>query len=181
MPTGADTVPPPRPARRPIPGSTGTAAGMLALLALVTGCGSTDPVACDAVGVLRGFSLRIEPPTAARTGAASLEVCWDGTCRQEQVPLHPETTAVVSTCSGESCGVRTEPTGGRFGFVAVPELPTTVVRVRVRITDTAGAPLVERTTELTPHLVSRGDPRCGDGGPQAALTITGDGELRVGR
>ncbi|TMR96676.1 hypothetical protein [Nonomuraea basaltis] len=145
---------------------------------LLAGC--SDDKECTLIGTPVGVSVNVKGPLAGRAAAASMEVCWDGACESARVELMPTHRAGKETCSGDTCAVTPVPDGGKHGFGDVPGLPDRPVRVRLELLDAAGASVFERLLEVTPRLRYPNGPDCGAGGPNAMLTVEGDGAVREG-
>ncbi|SDC44084.1 hypothetical protein [Actinokineospora iranica] len=159
-------------------GVKGTALFALCLSALL-GCGSSpgagDPP-CTAIGSPAAISLDISPETAPAISAATppptgqLTACWGGECRTAQLDLRAATSAGATTCVDENCSAQMTPTGGLAGFVELPDLPKdTPVAVTLAL---GGA---EHRVEVVPRATFPNGPECGEGGPQARLTLNQGG------
>ena len=149
-------------------------------VAVVSGCGPT-PHACTAIGTPVGVNVTVAAPIAPGVRSAELEVCWSGACRQPALTLRPGTAAVPDSCPATGpdtpCGARVTTTGALIGFADVPDLPRTPVTVRLTLT---GDTTRDLRTEVTPTMSHPNGPDCGEGGPQAAVHVTDDGDLRPG-
>lgn len=146
--------------------------------ALLTACSSGKQ--CTAIGTQVGVGVQIKGPLAARASSASMEVCWDGGCEEARVELQPTRRTVTETCAGDTCSATSVPDGGKHAFGDVPGLPERPVRVRLALLDAGGEPVLERAIDVTPRLRYPNGPDCGGGGPNAALTVEGDGVVREG-
>ncbi|WP_188187434.1 hypothetical protein [Nonomuraea sp. SYSU D8015] len=146
--------------------------------ALITGCSPDAP--CTLIGTPVGVSVNVKGPPAGRAAATSMEVCWDGACKTARAELMPSTRPGKETCSGDTCSMSAVPDGGKHAFGDVPGLPDRPVRVRLTLLDAEGEPVLERTLDVTPRLRYPNGPECGAGGPQAVLTVEGDGVVREG-
>ncbi|WP_233825059.1 hypothetical protein [Saccharothrix sp. S26] len=153
----------------------------LGVLLLATACGvvdAGDDMACTAIGTPVGVSVDVEHPDAV---AATIEVCWDGSCATPALELHPSSRAVETTCTGtspdDSCSARSEPTGGKHGFASLPRLPAKPVTATLRVLDQAGSPLVDRDLALNPEPAHPNGPNCPAGGPQARISVGADGSV----
>jgi hypothetical protein len=120
-------------------------------------------------------------PAGPDVADATLEACWAGECQTHPVGLFPSTTAVEETCSGDRpedvCSARSRETGGKHGFVELPDLPAEPVRLTLTATDATGARLAGRTLDVTPKMVYPNGPECDAGGPQARLTVDSTGKI----
>ncbi|TMR14911.1 hypothetical protein ETD86_28105 [Nonomuraea turkmeniaca] len=141
--------------------------------ALLAGCSADRD--CTAIGTPVGLSVHVNGPLAGRATAVSMEVCWDGACKPAHVELMPSTRPGKESCSGDTCSVTAVPDGGKHAFGDVPGLPDRPVRVRLALLDAEGAPVLDRMLDLTPRLRYPNGPACGAGGPNAVLTVEGDG------
>ncbi|MEU8796916.1 hypothetical protein [Spirillospora sp. NPDC048819] len=156
-----------------------------ALLALAAcgsgGLGAERP--CTAIGSSPGLSVSVKPPDASRVASASLRVCWDGTtCREPTIELRPSSTTVPMGCDGDgpdaACAASASPDGGKTGFAQVEGLPKSPVQVTLTLRDAQGRTLVDRRVDVTPAATFPNGEHCGEGGPQAALTVA-DGTVTV--
>lgn len=153
----------------------------LGVLLLATACGAIDAgggTACTLIGAAVGVNVDVEHPDAV---SATIEVCWDDSCATPALELYPSSRAVETTCTGtspdDSCSARSEPTGGRHGFAALPELPAKPVTATLRVLDQFGSSLVDRQIGLNPGMVHPNGPDCPAGGPQAAISVGADGSV----
>ncbi|MFG2086676.1 MULTISPECIES: hypothetical protein [unclassified Spirillospora] len=150
-----------------------------ALLALAA-CGSGGLGAgrpCTAIGSPAGLSVSVKAPDASRVTSASVRVCWDGTCREPRIELRPSSTTVPMGCDGDepdgTCGASASPDGGSTGFARVEGLPKSPVQVTLTLRDARDRTLVDRRVDVTPKATFPNGEHCGEGGPQAALTVAG--------
>ncbi|MFI6575841.1 hypothetical protein ACIBFB_08565 [Nocardiopsis sp. NPDC050513] len=162
--------------------AAGRWAGALFLAGAVAGCASAlgEGRGCTEIGVPVGVSLDVAPSDAAAVRTAAVEVCWDGRCRGSETALQESTEAVGETCEegpDGACTASFAPTGGRSGFVAVEDLPTDPVEVRVALRGEDGAELFADTVTATPETLEANGPGCGEGGPQTGVVVE-DGALR---
>ncbi|MEV0306962.1 hypothetical protein [Nonomuraea fuscirosea] len=155
-------------------------ASVLLACALLLTAGCSDDVPCTLIGAAAGVSVHVREPLAARTESVELDVCWDGSCRQARATLHPSSRPGQETCSGDTCAVQAVPTGDKNGFGDVQGLPERPVRVRLTLRGGGSEPVLERTIEVTPRGLYPNGPDCGKAGPQAVLTVAGDGTVRTG-
>jgi hypothetical protein len=113
--------------------------------------------------------------------SAEIEVCWDGSCATPSLELHPSSRVAGTTCTGtspdDSCSARSEPTGGKHGFAALPEMPARPISVTLKLLDQSGSSLVDRNIVLTPEMVHANGPDCPAGGPQAGISVGADGAI----
>ncbi|MEU5878429.1 hypothetical protein [Spirillospora sp. NPDC047279] len=158
-----------------------------ASLAAVTACGTTSPSGgrpCTAIGSREGVGLDIRAPDAARVDSATMTICWNGTCRTSRVELTASSAAVPGECPDGPpdgvCGASASPTGDKNGFADVQGLPKAPVKVTVDLRDAAGDRVLRRTLDVTPHATYPNGRKCGEGRPQAQLTLAG-GRLSVRR
>lgn len=156
-----------------------------AMLFTLAGCGSQKAGAerqCTEIGSSPGLSLDVRAPYAARVASASLKVCWDRTCRTPMVELRPSSRAVSSGCGGDGpyavCGASASPDGGKTGFAQLTGLPKAQVEATVVLRDARGRTLLDRRVGLTPKATFPNGPGCGEGAPQAGLTVA-DGRMTV--
>jgi hypothetical protein len=134
---------------------------------------SAEPKACTLIGASAGIGVDVDLPAVA---AATLEVCWDGTCAKPAVSLYPATTNGPQTCTGtgpnDTCGVSAVPTGGQHGFADIPTLPKKTVTATLVLTDAAGAVLLDKTLTVTPKATYPNGEGCGEGGAQAGIEVS---------
>ncbi|MER6008444.1 hypothetical protein ABT120_58630 [Nonomuraea angiospora] len=152
----------------------------LTLLTLLLAAGCSPEAPCTAIGTPVGVSLHIAAPLAAEASAATMEVCWDGACKQVGVELRPSTRAARETCSGDSCRADEERTGEKNGFGDVAGLPKRPVTIRLTLHGAGAKPLLERRLEVTPKGRFPNGPECGEGGPNVVLTVAADGSVQEG-
>ncbi|MEU7897774.1 hypothetical protein AB0B45_33555 [Nonomuraea sp. NPDC049152] len=143
------------------------------VLFALSGCAAEQ--ACTLIGTPVGISVRVDAPLADRVSAAELTACWNGSCRTAEVELHPAGGVARQTCEGEACTAEIEPTGGKQGFGDVAGLPKAPVRVALRLKGQGGEAVVERELTVTPVGSFPNGPNCGEGGPQAAIAVSGSG------
>jgi hypothetical protein len=149
-------------------------------LALATGCGmqAGGERVCTAIGTVEGVQVEVDHREAA---AGTVEVCWDGKCVTAPLRLHPATTVAGGTCSGnrpnDVCGASVVPTDALTGFATVAGLPAKPVTVTLRLTDSAGVPVVDRRLDITPSTTYPNGPRCPAGAAQARLHVSADGAV----
>ncbi|GAA2822093.1 hypothetical protein [Crossiella cryophila] len=148
----------------------------LAGLALLTGCGGGPAsAACPAMAARAGIGLDIEAPLAAKVAKAELNGA--------DVHLSESTKAGPTTCTGgqpeDSCSTGMTRTGAKNAFLDQTGLKLEPTRLRVRLTDTAGAVLVDQELEITPKEIFPAGAHCGGGQPQAGVLVTADGSLRA--
>ncbi|MCK2244537.1 MULTISPECIES: hypothetical protein [unclassified Crossiella] len=147
----------------------------LAGLALLTGCsGGPASVACPAMAARAGIGLDIEAPLAAKVVKATV----DG----KDVHLDESTAAVPSTCPpgkpDQPCSAKMVRTGAKNGFLDQTGLKLEPMRLSVRLTDAAGAVLVDQDIQLTPKEIFPAGAHCGGGQPQAGVLVAADGTMR---
>ncbi|MEU8395647.1 hypothetical protein AB0C28_10700 [Nonomuraea sp. NPDC048892] len=155
-------------------------ASLLLACAFLLTAGCSDARPCTLIGARVGLSVHVRAPLAARAESVEMDVCWDGSCRQARTPLHPSSRPGQETCSGDTCAAPAVPTGDENGFGEVQGLPERPVRVRLTLRGAGTEPVLERTIEVTPRGVFPNGPDCGKAGPQAVLTVEGDGTVRSG-
>ena len=154
-------------------------------------CGSSAPISsshqglggggeCSDIAIMRGLSLDIDPAFAPKVSAAAVSVCWAGSCRTPTVNLMPATKTVDNGCNGQTCSGEAVPTGGKFAYIEVADLPAESVQVTLDLTDASGTALPPQTLAVVPKIVYPGGPECGGGTPQAKLVVAADGSLRAG-
>lgn len=156
---------------------------VLGALLVLGACGSNSGAgigqACTAIGVRVGVALDVKTPNVAK---ASLRVCWDDRCATPDATLYPSSHVVATTCTGtrpdDSCGAQSEPNGEQNAFGDIPDLPTKLVTVTVRLTDTTGAVVVDQELSLTPKTVFPNGPDCPSGGPQAGVVVDANGSVQ---
>lgn len=171
----------------PLPRTAALAAAVLVALAACGAEGHGAGRSCAAAGSPPGLSVAIPAPHAARTASAYLRVCWGDTCRHPRVELRSSAMAVSRNCDADAhagsaaCAAAAAPDAPdarKFGFARVADLPTSPVKVTLRLRDSQGRTFLDRRIELVPEPTRPNGPRCGDGAPQAGLTIV-HGELTV--
>lgn len=151
----------------------------IALLLVISACGmsaGSGEQACTEIGTPVGIGLEIEAPLAAKVTKATVEACWDGTCRTSELELFPSTAPAHTTCVGDVCSADMKPTGGKNGFADLAGLPETPVKITLELTGSGGT-VLQRTLEVTPRMQFPNGPDCPGGGPQAQLTVSGDGKV----
>ncbi|URN02210.1 hypothetical protein LUW74_01645 [Actinomadura madurae] len=130
---------------------------------------------CTAIGSMPGLRLAVPAPDAARIDTASLRVCWNGECREPRIELHPTSTTVSTGCDGDEpdavCGASASHDGGKAGFAQVEGLPKEPVRVTVKLRDADGRTVLDQSLDVTPKATFPNGPGCGEGRPQAVLTV----------
>lgn len=155
--------------------ATGTIVGslMAGVAVFVTGAGCGTETFCTLELMPQGIRVEVRPPDAARVGSASLQVCWDGVCREPRIDLGPSATSVPQGCDGDGpdavCSASASPDGGKTGFAEVEGLPREPVEVRIVLRDGGGAAVLEKRLRVTPE---GGDADCPQG-PQARLVVAG--------
>jgi hypothetical protein len=157
--------------------------GLLFLSACGTGAFSEGPP-CTLIDARQGIGLDIKAPDAAKADAAALRICWNGTCRDEQLTLNDTSKSVPQGCTGDRpddvCGASSSPDGGKYGFADMTDLPKTPVQVTVTLRDAKGERLLRQKIDVTPHVSSPNGKACGAGAPQAGLVVSG-GKVTVRR
>lgn len=155
-------------------------AALGAALLVLAACGSAGHGAerpCTEIGAQPGLSVAVSAPDAERVESVSLRVCWDGTCREPRVELQPSSTAVPMGCDGAGpdagCGASASPDGGKSGFAHVEGLPEALVRVTLTLRGAGGRTLLDERVDVTPKATFPNGPDCGEGAPQAGLTVAG--------
>lgn len=151
----------------------------IALLLTISACGmsaGSGEHACTEIGTPVGIGLEVEPPLASKVTRATLEACWDGSCRTSHVNLMPSTSPARTTCVGDVCSADMEPTGGKNAFADIAGLPEKPVEVTLKLSGSSGT-VLERTLEVTPRMQFPNGPGCPGGGPQAQLTVSGAGDV----
>ncbi|GGP93253.1 hypothetical protein BKA00_000301 [Actinomadura coerulea] len=153
-----------------------------ALLALAA-CGSEGGGAgrpCTLIGSEPGLNLVV--PDGSRVAAASLRVCWGGTCQEPRIELTPTSKAVSTGCDGDGpdavCGASASPDGGKSGFARLDGLPKAPVQVTLKLRDAEGRTYFTHRLDVTPKATFPNGPHCGEGPPQAALTVA-NGQVAV--
>ncbi|GAA2575644.1 hypothetical protein SMC26_12935 [Actinomadura fulvescens] len=148
-------------------------------LAAATACGTglaAGDKTCTAMGSREGVGVDIKAPYAAKVAAASMKICWNGTCRTSKVELMPSSTTVPQGCTGDSpddsCGAAASPTGDKHGFADVQGLPKSAVQVTVDLRDASGKRLLNKERNVTPRASYPNGPDCEEGRPQASLIVT---------
>ncbi|MFD1146317.1 hypothetical protein [Saccharothrix hoggarensis] len=153
---------------------------VLGVLFLAAACGTNAgaPKACTLIGTMVGLTVDVDHPDVV---SGSLEVCDGGSCATHELVLHESRGIVGTTCTGTSpddtCGARSEPTGGKHAFVVIPDLPTTPVTVALKLLDQSGSALVDRGVTVTPEMAYPNGPDCPGGGPQAGISVGADGSV----
>ncbi|WP_394825895.1 hypothetical protein [Pendulispora albinea] len=144
---------------------------LLALLLLASLSTGYHPV-----GYMRGISLDIDPAFGPRVSAASVSICWNGSCRTPFVELSRATEVVDMGCDGGTCVGQVALRAGKYARIVVPDLSPEPVRVTLNLADAAGSSLLAQTIEVTPKMVGPWYRR--NGGPQAHLEVTANGTFR---
>ncbi|MEV4160436.1 hypothetical protein [Nonomuraea dietziae] len=156
---------------------TGRLTMLCALSVMLALPGCAPEKVCTLIGAPAGVSLTIAPPLAARVSEAELTACWGGSCTTARPLLSPADRVTTQTCDADSCGAALTRTGGKRGFGDVAGLPKAPVEVRVQLKGADGGTALDRTLTVTPRGSFPNGPDCGEGGPQAAITVSGDGGL----
>ncbi|MEU0571741.1 hypothetical protein ABZ297_40970 [Nonomuraea sp. NPDC005983] len=151
---------------------------IVAAAAVLTGCASEPLRPCTLVGTPVGVGLSVAAPLAAKVRSATVEVCWDGSCRRPRLELYQGSRAGEQTCSGEACSAVAVPTAEKHGFADVAGLPKRPVEVRLTLRGARGASLLDTTVRVTPKGRFPNGPECGEGGPNAMLTVDAGGNVR---
>ncbi len=123
------------------------AVATLAGLAVVgSACGET---VCSAVGHAPGVAVTVAPDAAPMVRSLALRVCPEvGTCSSHRVDLAPDPT---------------RPPGTLVGFAVVAELTTRdPAGVVATVTPTSGKKIRYPLLTITPTVVQREGPACGD-------------------
>ncbi|WP_207947008.1 hypothetical protein, partial [Actinomadura sp. 7K507] len=132
---------------------------------------------CTAIGSPSGLGVDVRAPDASRVASASLRVCWNGVCQEPRIELRASSKSVPMDCEGDepdaACGASASPDGGKTGFAQVQDLPKSPVQVTLTLSDAQGGTLVERRVDVTPEATFPNGEHCGEGGPQARLTVAG--------
>jgi hypothetical protein len=164
---------------RPLLRALPLAAALLALAA----CGSESDGAgrpCTQIGAAPGLSLTV--PDGSRVASATMRVCWNGTCHDPRIELTPTSKTVSTGCDGDgsdaACGASASPDGGAAGFAQVEGLPKAPVQVTLKLRDSEGRTYLTRRLDVTPKATFPNGPHCGEGAPQAALTVA-NGQVTV--
>lgn len=161
---------------------TRQAAALVACLVALVACGSGECVGqkagkcmaasqsdeCPAIGVPSGVSVQVAAELAAAT-TAEITVCEGEACQTRRVPLTPSTAPAAASCSGDNCGARLEPTGGKSGFATL-DVPVAPVRVTVKLFDAADQPVADGSVETTARGSSSAD--CPASGRQVTLAMS---------
>ncbi|XVQ13352.1 hypothetical protein ACQP1W_12690 [Spirillospora sp. CA-255316] len=168
-------------------GSYAKAAALACGLAVLTACGggsSSGERPCTMIAARQGVGLDIPAPYAAKVAEATMQICWNGTCREPEVHLTGTGKTVPQGCTGDgpdaACGASSSPDGGKHGFADVADLPASPVQVTVTLRDAEGERLLRQKVDVTPHATYPNGRHCGKGDPQAGLVVR-DGEVTVRR
>lgn len=148
---------------------------MLVLAACGTSVGSGER-ACTEIGTPVGIGLEIDKALAGKVTSATVKACWGGKCRETEVDLMPSSAPGQTSCDGEVCSAEVKPTGAKNGFADIQGLPATPVEVTLTLLG-KGRTVLERTLDVTPRMLFPNGTECPGGGPQANLTVSGDGEV----
>ncbi|WP_433468173.1 hypothetical protein [Spirillospora sp. CA-128828] len=147
---------------------------LLALAACGTGGGGAGRE-CTLIGSMPGLSVVVPAPEGARVASAHLRVCWGGTCQEPRLELRPTSKTVSTGCDGDepddACGASASPDGGMSGFAHVEGLPKTSVKVTLTLRDAQGRKYLGKRVDVTPKTTFPNGPHCGEGEPQAVLTV----------
>ncbi|GAB3505803.1 hypothetical protein [Amycolatopsis cihanbeyliensis] len=143
--------------------------------AALAGCGADSGAggghACTEIGTPVGIGVDVREPPASTVDSASIEVCWQDSCRAPELTLRPSHGVASTTCTGSGCGAQAAPTGELHGFVTVPDLPASPVRVTLRLADQGGATVRTESVEVEPAMQYPNGPDCPGGGPQAGVVV----------
>ena len=154
----------------------------LAAFALA-GCSGPEMLACTEMGASAGIGVEVEGPVGSDAKLVAVTACWDGNCTTETVDLLDSTTAGPEECTGtdpdSSCSVTMIPTGNKFGFVPLADLPASGVELEVSVLSTEGIALVQGKVGLTPQLTYPNGSQCPAGGLQGSVTIDSAGRMTV--
>ncbi|WP_264796234.1 hypothetical protein [Arthrobacter mangrovi] len=148
------------------------------LLAAVTACGASlgsGGRACTEIGAAPGVSLTVAREFVPEVKAATLEICWQGTCRRSAVDLYPGQDTVDLGCDTAapegSCSATSTPNGTLTGFAAVPQLPEGQVRAAATITRLDGTETETGALETATRMVYPNGEQCPGAVPQLGLTL----------
>ncbi|MFE0150636.1 hypothetical protein ACFWY5_26045 [Nonomuraea sp. NPDC059007] len=133
--------------------------GMCVLLAALPLAACQSDRVCTLIGTPVGIQVDVAPPISDRVAAAEMEVCQAGTCRPARLELFRADR------------------GGRSGFGNVEGLRKERAEVSLKLTGTAGEPVVERDVQVMPRGRFPNGPECGEGGPNAKVQVDGQGLL----
>jgi hypothetical protein len=163
-------------------------------LSLVTGCGASEPTGkpaqappgrpCTMMAALHGFGLEIDPAIGPKVESAKLTICWDGACRTQALELHPSTGPMITSSPSSSSpntpvsATAGPPTGGKFAYAPVPDLPAKPVEVQLELLARDGQTVLKPSASVTPRMVEANGPGCGESGPTGSLEVAADGTLR---
>jgi hypothetical protein len=163
---------------------------------LVLGCGASETSAggvgaqvpqgrpCTQMAALRGFGIEVDPAIGPRVETAKLTLCWDGSCRTQALELHPSTGPVITSSPPSSSpnapvsATPGPPTGGKFSYAEIPDLPTKPVAVELELVASDGKTVLKASASVTPRMVEANGPGCGESGPTGSLAVAADGTLR---
>lgn len=146
----------------------------------VAGCGA-DQVACTEIGAQSGIGVEVAQPRALEATQAAVKVCWDGTCEDQTVELYDATDSVDQGCQGDdpddTCSAQAEPTGDKYGFMDLANLPESSVVITVSLQDAQGSEVFDGATTLTPARVFPNGPDCPGEAVQATVTVDSAGTV----
>lgn len=148
------------------------------LLVAVTACGASlgsGGRACTEIGAAPGVSLTVAREFVPEVRAATLEICWQGTCRRSAVDLYPGHDTVDLGCDTATpegnCSAASTPNGTLTGFAAVPLLPEGPVRAAATITRQDGTETETKALETATRMVYPNGEQCPGAVPQLGLTL----------
>jgi hypothetical protein len=130
------------------------AAVLASTLGLTVAC--AEGRECTLIAAVPGVAVEVDPAVAEKVSGGTLELCWAGRCRTEQVDVS---------------------TGGTGAFVQVLDLPETGVTATLRLTGPSGD-VVDQTLPVAVEPTYPNGPDCGGSAVQGRLLVDADGTVR---
>ncbi len=145
-------------------------------LLLAGGCGAPGaPIACTEIGAEDGVSVVVAAERAREVSGLSLEVCWEGRCREPELRLEAGSTTVDLGCDADgTCSGSASPDGTLVGFAPL-DLPAGEVEIRAAVTGQDGHTRVLAPVRATAEVVRPNGPQCPGEARQLALTLDRNG------
>ncbi|TCO52458.1 hypothetical protein EV192_112190 [Actinocrispum wychmicini] len=153
----------------------------VAAVSLLSACGnSPGAVECLNVALRPGIGVDIDPAFAPRVDSAAMKACWDGDCRTFDLKLEASTAASALPCTGNSptdvCGAQAVPTGGKYTFAEVRNLPGKPIDITLSLAGPRMTPPQDQHLTVTPRTANVA-PQCAGDQRQAGIIVSKDGTV----